>query len=381
MTFLISSVRRQLIGGFVAVCLVFIVALLVGWSSIGSVNGKVQSGAKELPTLEQATGHARDMVASELGAILDPTTISNHEGDVQTFEQTVQALSAYATTPAGKAAISKLNDALATWQGLDNQALGLAKARKTAAATKLATGAANTAADGLTTAVQNASQAISDANTSAAASSASSSKSLMLVIALVALLIAVAITFVLARDLSRRIQQLLHGINDLQERDLAAIGEGLDALARGDLTVNAEAHTEPIASNRADELGQLTQTFNAMVEGSRLRIDAYNGTRAKVAAMLRDISSSSEQLALASQQMANTSEEAGRAVGEIAQAVSSVAAGAEDQVRSIAEAKILTDEVAMASQASAAGAQQTADAAAQARNLAEEGAQAVSQAT
>ncbi len=67
MSFLISSVRRQLIGAFVAVCLVLLVAVFVGWSSIGSVDGKVQSGAKELPTLEQATGHARDMVASELG--------------------------------------------------------------------------------------------------------------------------------------------------------------------------------------------------------------------------------------------------------------------------------------------------------------------------
>ncbi len=381
MSFLISSVRRQLIGGFVAVCLVFIVALLVGWSSIGSVNGKVQSAAKELPTLEQATGHARDMVASEVSTVLQPGSAANHEGDVQTFQQTVQSLSTYATSPAAKSAISKLNDAFSTWQGLDNQVVALSKAHKPAAAGKLANGDANTAADALTTAVQNASKAISDENTSAAGSTASSSKSLMMVIALIALLIAAAITFVLARDLSRRIGQLLHGINDLQERDLAAVGAGLDALARGDLTVNAEAHSQPIASNRADELGQLTQTFNSMVEGSRQRIVAYNETRAKVASMLRDISNSSEQLALASQQMANTSEEAGRAVGEIAQAVSSVAAGAEDQVRSIAEAKILTDEVAMASQTSADGAQQTADAATQARNLAEEGAEAVAQAT
>ena len=76
-----------------------------------------------------------------------------------------------------------------------------------------------------------------------------------------------------------------------------------------------------------------------------------------------------------------TSEETGRAIDEIAQAVTSVAAGAEDQVRTITEAKDLTDEVAAASQISANGAQQTADAAVQARGLAQEGADAVAQAT
>ena len=84
---------------------------------------------------------------------------------------------------------------------------------------------------------------------------------------------------------------------------------------------------------------------------------------------------------MASQQMATTSHETGRAIDEIAQAVTSVAAGAEDQVRTITEAKDLTDEVAAASQIPANGAQQTADAAVQARGLAQEGADAVAQAT
>jgi methyl-accepting chemotaxis protein len=380
-SFLISSVRRQLIGAFVAVCLVFVVALLIGWSSIGSVNGKVQSGAKELPTLEQATGHARDMVASELGAVLDPSNISNHEGDVQTFQQTVSSLQTYATTPAAKAAISAVNARLGAWQALDNQVLALAKAHKAAAAGKIANGSANTAADDLTTAVQNASKAISDANTSAANSTASSSRTLMLVIALVALLIAGTISFVLARDFSRRIKQLLDGIKSLEGNCVTDLGKGLDAIAAGDLTREVVPVTSPIATTREDEIGQLTRSFNAMVDKTQSSVAAYNETRHKVAGMLREIGNTSEQLALASQQMANVSDEAGRAVGEIAQAVSSVAAGAEDQVRSIAEAKILTDEVAMASQASADGARQTTDAATEARNLAEEGAEAVAQAT
>jgi methyl-accepting chemotaxis protein len=379
--FLTSSVRRLLIGAFLAVCVVFVIALVVGWSSIGSVNGKVQSGAKALPALEAAAGHARDMVASEVETVLDPTNAPNHRDDVQTFQRTTKSLDAFAKTPAADAAMSKVNTAFNTWQGLDNQLLADVKAHKIAAAAKLSVGDANTAADELTTAVENASQAISDANTNSAASTASSSKTIMLVIALLALATAGGISFFLARDLSRRIKQLLDGISSLEANCVTDLGVGLEAIAAGDLTRSVVPVTEPIPTSREDEIGELTRTFNTMVEKTQGSVEAYNTTRAKVAGMLNEIGNTSEQLSAASQQMANTSEEAGRAVGEIARAVSSVAAGAEDQVRSIADAKILTDEVAMASQASADGAQQTADAAAEARSLAEEGAQAVAQAT
>ena len=155
------------------------------------------------------------MVASEVSTVLQPSNAQNHEGDVHTFQATVKALNAYATTPAAKSAISALNAKFNTWQALDNRVVALSKAHKIKAAANLANGAANNAADDLTTAVENASQAISDANASAAASSASNSKTLMLVIALIALLAAGAISFSLARDLSRRIKQLLEGIESL----------------------------------------------------------------------------------------------------------------------------------------------------------------------
>jgi methyl-accepting chemotaxis protein len=380
-SFVISSVRRQLLAAFAAVSLLFVVAIVLGWTGVSSVNSKVQSGAKELPMLEQATGHARDMVASEADLVLDPSVTRDHLGDVQTFRQTAATLAGYATTPQGRAAVRTLDAALAKWVALDNQVIALAHAHHAAKATALVEGAANDAADNLTTAVENVSAEISNANTQAAASTASSSKTLMLVIALIALAIAAGISFTFARDLSRRIKQLLDGITSLDSHDLADLEHGLEAIAHGDLTLEVTPATQVIPTTRADEIGELTRTFNGMVEKSQSSVTAYNTTRANVAGMLREISSSAEQLSLASRQMANTSDEAGRAVGEIAEAVSSVAAGAEDQVRSIAEAKILTDEVAIASQASADGAQQTAEAAAHARSLAEEGAQAVSQAT
>ena len=156
-SFVISSVRRQLLAAFAAVSLLFVVAIVLGWTSIGSVNSKVQAGAKQLPMLEQATGHARDMVASEADVVLDPRVAQDHLGDVQTFRQTAATLAGYATTPKGRAAVKTLNAALAKWVALDDQVVALARAHRTAKATELVNGAANDAADKLTTAVQNVS--------------------------------------------------------------------------------------------------------------------------------------------------------------------------------------------------------------------------------
>ncbi|MGH2884276.1 MAG: hypothetical protein ACRDPA_16555, partial [Solirubrobacteraceae bacterium] len=140
MSFLISSVRRQMILAFAAVSLVLLIALVLGWTSIGSVDSKVRSGAKQLPVLEQATGQARDMVASEADSVLDARDIQDHLGDVQTFRRTVQTLNGYATTPKAKAAVNTLNDALAKWVALDNQVVSLSRAHHTAKATQLVEG-------------------------------------------------------------------------------------------------------------------------------------------------------------------------------------------------------------------------------------------------
>jgi methyl-accepting chemotaxis protein len=379
--FLISSVRRQLFVAFLAVSVIFLIAVEFGWSAIGSVNSKVQSSGANEQVLEQATGNARDMSASELGTVLSPGAAQDHLADVATFRRTLDSVRGDATTSAARSALSTADAAFSKWQALDQQVLALVRAHRTNQAINVALGPADNAADDLTTAVADVSAAVNRGNADAAAGSADQGRTVMLILALLALAVAFAISFMMSRDIGFRTRRLLNGIRDLDAHDLESVGEGLDALAQGDLTVEAVPHTSPIQTSRLDELGELTNTFNSMVEKAQSRITSYNTTRAKMAVMLREISGASEQLALASQQMATTSHEAGRAVDEIAQAVTSVAAGAEDQVRTIAHAKDLTDEVAAASHASANGAQQTADAAAQARGLAEEGAEAVSQAT
>ncbi len=63
-----------------------------------------------------------------------------------------------------------------------------------------------------------------------------SSKALMLAVALLAVLVAGVISLTLSRDFSRRINQLLDGIESLDADALAELENGLAAIANGDLT-------------------------------------------------------------------------------------------------------------------------------------------------
>jgi methyl-accepting chemotaxis protein len=381
MRFFTKSLRRQLLAAFAAVAVLFGIALAVGYTGVGSVNGKLRKAASDQSLLQEGTGHTRDMLISEVMTILHPANAANHEGDVQTFQQTIAALGKLATTPAGRRDVAQLDQLATTWIDNDHKVIAAAVAHQPAQAAKIAFAVTNPGSDDLVAGVQKVSQDIAHAQTSAASSTASSAQMLMVVLAIVALLLAAAVSFLLSRDLVGRVSRVLRSISSLDAEDLEELRGGLDALAEGDLTAEVTAQAQPIPTTRNDEIGALTRTFNAMVEKVNGALEGYNTARVKVVEMLVEIGRTSEHLSAASQEMAGISDETGRAVNEIAGAVSSVAEGAESQVRAIADAKQLTEEMATASSTSAAGAQETASVAAQARDLARESGEAVAEAT
>ena len=177
------------------------------------------------------------------------------------------------------------------------------------------------------------------------------------------------------------LEQLVDRMASLEREGLAELERGLEAMTRGELTVTAQCDTPPIEVEPGQAPGRLAEIFHGMLARAHASIAAYGAMHAKLRGMLREIADSSASVSAASQQMAMTSEETGRAIGEISTTVAEVAAGAERQVRSLAEARELTERVAAATQESARNAQETASVAQEARNVAEEGATAVQQAT
>jgi methyl-accepting chemotaxis protein len=162
---------------------------------------------------------------------------------------------------------------------------------------------------------------------------------------------------------------------------LANLQSAMRAMNDGDLTITVTPETESIDAEDGENIGHLAEVFNEMLENTQGAVTAYNDMRAKISTMLGEISLSSESLSAASTQMASTSEEAGRAIGQIAHAVSSVASGAERQVREVDGVRRVTDELTEASRVSAETADETAAAAEQARGLARDGVAAAEEAS
>jgi methyl-accepting chemotaxis protein len=173
---------------------------------------------------------------------------------------------------------------------------------------------------------------------------------------------------------------LVSRLHSLHDNCLTNLEASVRAANQGDLTVAVVSLTTRIDDSQGS-IGELGELFNSMLAKAQATIESYEQLRARLSTVIREVQQNALTVAGASEQMATTSEEAGRAVGEIATAVSDVARGAERQVRTVEEAKVMALEVVGASQASAANAQETASAAEEARVFAEEGAGAVADAT
>jgi methyl-accepting chemotaxis protein len=209
---------------------------------------------------------------------------------------------------------------------------------------------------------------------------ASGRRTVIIVLA-VSLLLGALVAFAIARGIRRNVTLILDRLSSLRDNCATDLEGGLTALREGDLTVEVRPVTQPIPSWSRDELGDVAQATNAIRDKMVAAIEAYNDSRSGLAGMIGQVSQTAGAVASSSQQMAATSDEAGRAVGEIANAIGDVAVGAQRQVEGIGDARRLGDEVVEATARSADDASATAQAAEEARRIAGDGAGAVGQAT
>jgi methyl-accepting chemotaxis protein len=205
---------------------------------------------------------------------------------------------------------------------------------------------------------------------------------------ILAILTALALAIGIAILISRRI------VSGVRQVLLAARG-----ISEGDLD-------QDVAVTTKDEIGEMGDAFATMIEylqrsahvagrvaGGDLAVevtprsdrDVLGNAFRRMVAQLREVvgsmAGSAQMLSAASQEMATTSEEAGRAVTEIASAIGEVAMGSERQVRAVEQVRLASEHVASASGIGADNAQQTAEAAVAAQAAADRGVEAVAKVT
>jgi methyl-accepting chemotaxis protein len=182
-------------------------------------------------------------------------------------------------------------------------------------------------------------------------------------------------------------------------KPIAAVTEAAERVAEGDVDVELHVTT-------ADEVGRLAASFektigylrdnatiaHAVADGDltvdvrpRSEKDLLGNAFKKLVADLRDIvgrvGGTAGDVSAASQQMASTSDEAGRAVQEIATAIGEVASGTNVQVQQVESIREAAERAADTARDSAGRAHEAAQTAARAAEISQEGLGAVDEAS
>jgi methyl-accepting chemotaxis protein len=196
-----------------------------------------------------------------------------------------------------------------------------------------------------------------------------------------ALLLLGAAVVVITRRLVRPLGGFVEAMEQLRAEDVRGLSDGMEAMARADLTVRVAPRTEPLPVRSGDEIGRASAVLNEVLADTHASLEAYERTRTSLSGIIGQVARGASDVAGASAQIATTSAEAGRASGEIARAIEDVAGGAERQVGAVASAIDRTGRVGDAVRGSADEARATAQAADDVRAAARSGAQRVADAT
>jgi methyl-accepting chemotaxis protein len=202
---------------------------------------------------------------------------------------------------------------------------------------------------------------------------------------LLSLAVAVALSWRLIRGIVRPLGDVSRALVRISSQ--GDLGEPLETHGRDEIGRVGVAYNDmrEYLEEVADAAGRVAEGDLTTEVALRSERDRLGGAFSKMTRSLRgliaEVGEHAERVASSAQQMAATSEEAGRAVGEIAHAIADVAGGAQRQVQGLESARRTTDQVTEFTGRSAGQAQATAGLAADAREVAREGEVAVTQAT
>ena len=283
--------------------------------------------------------------------------------------------------------LATVSTAISEWKALDDKLYAAVQRGDSAYADATVAGAADEAADAV---VESIERYITQAHMDRAAADArfasleSTTTRTTLVIGALALLAALVLALSLARHLTRRLVALSRAAEALAEGDVdhELSVEGRDEVGRAARALSTMVGHLRALAGAADRVAAGDLTVDVMPRSQRDRLGAaFAGLVAELRAAVSQMSRSATSVAGASQLVASSSADAGRAVEEIARALGDVAAGTERQVRSATSARATTEQVAGATTASAHDAQETSRAADEARAAAGVGTETVARAT
>jgi len=153
----------------------------------------------------------------------------------------------------------------------------------------------------------------------------------LLIVLLAAIALALGLGWFIARSITRPLAEVQAAASSVANVCMTGLAEGITALSRGDLTVEAKVSTAPPTYSAKDEIGMTADVVRAIIGKAQTAIHAYEEARADLATLIGQVARSSEQVNAGSNQLAQAAQQIGQASTQIAQSIEEVARGTGEQ--------------------------------------------------
>ncbi len=140
------------------------------------------------------------------------------------------------------------------------------------------------------------------------ASTYSSAKTIGIALVVIAVLLGLGIAFLISSSIKRTADVVLDRLASLCENGMTWLADGLQAFARGDLTLEFTPFTPPIENPSKDELGQIATHVNVVRDKMRAAVFAYNETAERLRETIGRVAQTAGSVGFSSHQMAATSD-------------------------------------------------------------------------
>ncbi|MCX5762239.1 MAG: methyl-accepting chemotaxis protein, partial [Gemmatimonadetes bacterium] len=297
------KVGTKLIGGFLMVAVLALVVGLVGINAMSTISTTAfevtEKTVPQMSALNVFDGSLRDIRRIQAGEVLaktdkDEKLVAQYQRDMATIRDTdyVKARARFDSVPRSPEAdglwktLNKDAEAyLATVADVDRlingnkldeaQAMFLGQSKDLF-------GTVNKGLGELAGKVE----ATAQVRETAIRATNASGRNILLVTVVVAILLAVGLGLFISRSLTAPLAQVAERVERLQSVCITDLEKGLQAMARGDLSVHCEATTKKLVLNRSDEIGIVANSVDGIVEKAQGAIASYTSLQQIVRALI-----------------------------------------------------------------------------------------------
>jgi len=196
-------------------------------------------------------------------------------------------------------------------------------------------------------------------------------------LAVLSVLSSLVLALLISTNVARAANRVKELLEALATTALPNLVRGMEALARGDLSVSVEHAVRPAPASGHDELGRAVTAANQILAGVDNAVAGYRSAVAGLSALVRQVQEASGNLAATSQQLGSAMNQAALGVQQVNETVQNIAAGAQETARAAAAAGAATHQVGTGAQSVAERAGTAARSSEDVRRAAEMGSSAV----